>query len=101
MRLCFSSIRQGRERVGRRENIKRFIFISAYICRNEPAPLWSPETTECYKRMKNEIMPTYVEAKVEADTILVEEYRAHVKSRAHKGELNVDEDDSEKGSTRM
>ncbi|RPB28294.1 NAD dependent epimerase/dehydratase, partial [Terfezia boudieri ATCC MYA-4762] len=82
-------IRQARgERIGPRGNVKRFIFISACICRNEPAPWWSPETTEYYKRMKNETMPTYVEAKTEVDTMLVEEYRDR---------LNVDGDDSEEG----
>lgn len=91
-------IKQARgERISPRGNVKRFIFISACICRNEPAPWWSPDTTEYYKRMKNETVPTYVEAKTEVDTILVEECRAHVKSLVQKGGLIGGEDDSEEG----
>jgi len=84
------------EGIGPGGNVKRFIFISACICRNEPAPWWSPETTAYYKKLKNEIMPTYVEAKTEVDTMLVGECRAHVRSLAQKGGLNID-DDSEEG----
>lgn len=82
------------EGIGLGGNVKRFVLISSCICRKEPAPWWSSETTDYYKKLKNEIMPTYVEAKTEVDTMLVEECRAHVKSLAQKGGPKGDENES-------
>lgn len=87
------------EGIGPGGNVKRFILISSSICRNEAAPWWSNENSDYYKKLKNEVMPTYVEAKTEVDTMLVNECRIHVKNLAEKDRPMGDEDDyCEEGS---
>ena len=79
--------------LGPGKDVKRVVMISACVCRKKVAGWW-PEGGEervLWKKMKETIMPTYVEAKTEVDELLVSECRVNLRRQCQR------QDTSEKG----
>ncbi|KAI5810113.1 hypothetical protein DFH27DRAFT_175665 [Peziza echinospora] len=72
--------------VGPGGGVRRFILISACICRREVAGWWTNEESQYWNCLRKQVMPTYVEAKTEVDELLVSECRMHVKNVADAAE---------------